>query len=278
MRSTSPATTKQSVEILPLTPDEFRAIVARVRSNSNRIEKLERVRNRLNWVAIVFSLGGWWISGAKSYLCVAIAVVCLSFLVTRLAALFVRKDRNEAERLLRFVESTQDVKQLGTVVDLDDAVMSWFCTCTVNYEDAEPTKYYIAKAVDAAVVRLLAQIQSEDAEALNTRQRQHLLDAFSRRADTGFTVLHTLEQIGDTPDLRNLERLLQAPYLNDEFRIAAEFCAEVIRQRIAREEGRDILLRPERKPEAVDTLLRPSEERQDTTPEQLLREFVRAGG
>lgn len=84
-------------------------------------------------------------------------------------------------------------------------------------------------------------------------------------------MLYALEQIGDKRDLTDVERLLLENRITDEIRTAAARCASVICERVAREEGKDFLLRPERKPEAVDTLLRPSAELQDTPSEQLLR-------
>ena len=136
--------------------------------------------------------------------------------------------------------------------------------------------------VKDAILRLLQLIQSADVDALNTQQRERLRrDLFHRgvSSDMGYwrgpeyclSVLYALEQIGDKRDLPDIERLLKEHYITDEIRVAAERCAEVIRERVAREEGKDFLLRPERKPEAVDTLLRPSGERSDTPNKELLR-------
>ena len=64
--------------------------------------------------------------------------------------------------------------------------------------------------------------------------------------------------------------MLGAVNITDELRVSMQHCAHVIQERAAREVGKDILLRPDRKPEALNTLLRPAAENADT-PQQLLR-------
>ena len=89
--------------------------------------------------------------------------------------------------------------------------------------------------------------------------------------DYCLNALYALEQIGDKRDLPDVERLLKEPSITDEIRTAAERCAKAIRERRAREESKDVLLRPDHKPEAPATLLRPAAETADTPPQQLLR-------
>ena len=57
-----------------------------------------------------------------------------------------------------------------------------------------------------------------------------------------FDILSALEQIGDKRDLPDVERLLKEHAVTNEVRVAAERCAQVIRERVAREAGKDILL------------------------------------
>lgn len=83
--------------------------------------------------------------------------------------------------------------------------------------------------------------------------------------------LVALERIGDKRDLPDLERLLKAGSLSDEIRAAATRCAQTINERLTQEKVRDVLLRADSKPEAVQTLLRPSVENAAAPPQQLLR-------
>jgi hypothetical protein len=271
MSSQLPLTANNPDKASLLTPDEFRALVAHVRRNTNRVDGLGCAAIIINAIAVVFGLGWWLWFREDKFLPIVIPVVFVNALMTRLFAHRVRKDANQVERLIRFIENTQDARQLGTILDLDG---------TAGHPGGIWQKVY--KAARGAVIRLLPLLQPSHADTLNSRQRERLRrDLYSRAFGSNqvmlrnnassLPLLYALEQIGDKRDLPDVEQLLKYKTLTDEVRAAAERCAQTIRERLANENARDFLLRADRKPEAVETLLRPSSEKADTPPQQLLR-------
>jgi hypothetical protein len=254
-----------------LTTDEFKTIAARLERDTNRVRAFKRAPFRPD--VIIFGIYLYLAWGYNVYLVGPL----IAFIGVDIASTIyhnerrIRKDNSTAERLLRFVEETHDATQLGTIFDLYDATTRL----------GEKWQRF-RTATRTTVICLLLLIQPGDADALNTQQRIHLRRSLFRPEflsgigywigpDYYFAALHALEQIGDKRDLPDIERLLKEHYITDEVRAAAERCVEVIRERVAREEGKDVLLRADRKPEAVETLLRPSAENADTPPQQLLR-------
>ncbi len=210
-------------------------------------------------------------SGSTFFLWRGLLIIVIGTLTTVLFTLELRQDEQDINRLVQFVETAQSPALLGTILDL--------CDHAPYTRDRHST---IHTASMNAVYRLLPLIQSQDAGILNIEQRQILRRyAFSLCRNPAYSIarsdkpalsaLRALEHIGDKQDLADIEMLLTDHYSTKAVRIAAEHCAEVIRERVAREEGKDFLLRPEREPVAVATLLRPSEERSDTPTNQLLR-------
>ena len=194
----------------------------------------------------------------------SVFVLCV-VLTAQLCARIGRTDKNDEQRLLRFIENVQDVNQLGTILE------------AANFSSA------IYWATADAIPRLLLLIQPADADRLTTHQRAVLRsDMFGRwlfdggmrirsGADYCLPMLSALEKIGDKRDLPDVELLLKSQHFTDEIRVAAERCALVIWERVAREEGKDFLLRADRKPYTIETLLRPTTENAGTPPQQLLR-------
>ncbi len=198
-------------------------------------------------------------------------VQALSVLVQVFISYSGRKDRNNIQRLLTFVENTEDARQLGAILVLQQI-------------GGSPSKItaQVRKAAEEAMRRLLPLTQISDLNALNTQQRACLRRGLFHRGsntasdywpDTDYCilVLSALEQVGDKRDLPDMERLLKEYYVTDKVRAAAERCMQTITERIARENLKDVLLRPDRNPDAPATLLRPSAERANSAPQQLLR-------
>ena len=269
----SPTTTKSDVNPL-LTPEEFREIVALLERNTNRVRSVRRevfsIQSVFTCVLFLLFLGRNLVTFGTTVTVIGVNAVLAIYINEH----HHRRDKRIAPRLLKFVEDTQDVRQLGTILDLYD---------TVRRLDGRWLTVYTA--THSAVVRLLPWLQSQDADVLNTQQRERLRhDLFRRRTlfnngywrgvDYCLTVLSALEQIGDKRDLPDVERLRKEAYITDDIRAAVEHCAEAIRERIAREEGKDFLLRGYRKPESVEILLRPSVANVDTPPELLLRAAI----
>lgn len=271
MQSTSPATTKHPAEPPLLTPDEFRALVARREQKFNRASSLEQFATCTNVVSVGFGLLWWCWKHEPVIALFALCIVICNLIVTRLIERNLNKDGQELERLCWFVENTQDVGMLGFIIDLP--LLTELPFGKLHRWD---------KARYDAIFRLFPSIRSQDAANFTTHQRATLCCLMFIPESTSAKVvniglkyclpmLDLLEPIGGYHDLVDVKELLRREDITDEIREAAERCAEVVRERVAREEEKDLLLRPEHKPEVVETLLRPSEERQDTPPEQLLR-------
>jgi hypothetical protein len=271
MPSQLPLTANNPDKASLLTPDEFRELAVRIRLIAWRIQSFGRAAIGANLMIISagFLLWGW--HNAYAVRTSLFALILVNALTSGLIEYSVRKEKQEVERLARFLESTQDVSQLGIIIDLYD---------TTGSLGEKWQKVHMAAGT--AVTRLLHLLQTEDTDVLNTQQRAGLrrrmfhpgyillLGDWLSPANS-LPVLSALEQIGDKRDLPDVERLLKYDTLKDEVRAAAERCAQTIRERLANENARDFLLRADRKPEAVETLLRPSSEKADTPPQQLLR-------
>ncbi len=180
------------------------------------------------------------------------------------------EDKN-AKQLIIFMENTQDARQIGTMLNLYDTVAH----TSVMVHQAR-------KASKEAVARLLPLLKPEDADTLNTQQRARIrrdmfVHGFNVPMDDCsdavycLLVLSALEQIGDRRDLSDVERLIKKYYTTDKVRAAADQCVQVIKERIAYENLKDVLLRPDHNPDAPATLLRALAERADSAPQQLLR-------
>ena len=271
MQSTSPSTTEQTAETPLLTPDEFKAIVARLRRNPLRNIDVGLYADVILPCGFLVSIIWSLYSEGIPFTWRSISVLVVWVLLKRWLAYIDWQEKQVVQHLIEFVENTSNPAILGAIIDL--------CVYALSTGERHHALY---EAGIKAMPRLMPLMQRSDADTLNTEQRNILHNKmFSNRNQFDFNpfphwqhsllALRMFEQIGDKRDLPAIERISKEEYRTDEIRIAAERCAEVIRERVAREEGKDFLLRPERKPEAVDTLLRPSEERTDTLPEQLLR-------
>ena len=259
-----------------LTPKEFKALVARLHRNTTCCQALLGLTVFLVSIAVILSaLLSMWVG-----LLPAIKGLFLYGLINALTIglfkIHIRKVLQRAEHLLQFVTHTKNVSMLGPVLDLKDFLeMKEWVMRPSNI--ALP----IDNAVDEAVLRLLPLVQGSYVTSLNWEQRTRIRHYFwsggSFKETRGLDnlpyacgVLHALEHIGNKDDLPEIERMLGAVNITDELRVSMQHCAHVIQERAAREVGKDILLRPDRKPEALNTLLRPAAENADT-PQQLLR-------
>ena len=271
MEPQMPLTNDKPDETALLTPAEFRALVARIHRNSECCAVL--------CILAVYSvvLGATIIAIASMWVGLLIPMVCavvyglILALTLWLFIPYARKDVRHVEKLLRFVTHTQDVAMLGPIIDLKHAEM-------------HPGDMYAAlnEAVDPAILRLLPLVQAADADTLNTIQRSYL-SSYVWKGETSEStrgldnlpyargVLHALEQVGDKRDLPRIESLLGAANVTEEFHAAVQRCFDVVTERVTREKDKDVLLRADRKPESPATLLRPSVENADTSPQQLLR-------
>ena len=266
----SPTPDKPDKEPL-LTSEEFKALVTQVNRNARLTAASRPIVFWIKAIGVGFSLFWWWRSGSAVLAAYSLFAASVFNLMPCILANFVFQDAQEVKRLLHFVESVQDVRQVGALLDLNG---------TARVQGEPYAALYTA--TDVAILRLLRLIQPTDAALLNTQQREclrrHLLLPLFVNVQTTWgehdyclNALYALEQIGDKRDLPDVERLLKEYYITDEVRSASEHCAQTIRERVAREESKDVLLRADRKPEAVATLLRPSAENVDTLPQQLLR-------
>ena len=267
---------------LPLTPDkpaaeplltcyQFKLLVLRLDGDSKGFRTSHGVLMHAAMIAFVSrTIWRWWgLVPALVSLVFVVGFVCE--LAAFLALRNIDKKQPAAERLIKFIENTQDVGLLGTILDLYVAAGrlgdKW---------------HEVSEAAFTAAMRLLPLLQSSDTYHLNTQNRVLLRQVMFppetvQRKDYWvgleycLSVLYALEQIGDKRDLSDVQRLLKADYITDEIRAAAARCAQVIWERVAYEEGKDVLLRADRKPDAVATLLRPSAENAHTLPRKLLR-------
>jgi hypothetical protein len=269
MRRLSTAPDKSITALL--LPEEFEVLAARVKYKIRRVQSFAHRATLINLVAVIGG-GVLWAGNAPIsflwFLCPSVFVMLLTF-CNKYAT--IRSLDKDAQRLLKFVKHTGETTHLRTVLDLwnpDESLSGIWLS--------------VSREADAAIMRLLPLIQPVHAEIFTTPHRyrlRHSLFHHNITVDLGvwrsnehcLLVLSALEQIGDRRDLPDIQRLMKEPYISAEVRTAAQRCAQIITERIAREDHRDFLLRPDIKPEAVDTLLRPSEERTNTSPRELLR-------
>ena len=271
MEPQPPPTTDNPDETALLTPAEFRALAARIQRNSNYGGGLFCGAGYSVLLGItVGAIASIWVGLLIPVVCAVVYGLVLALTLWLFTA-YARKDVRHIESLLRFITHTQEAAMLGPILDL-------------KYADMHPGDIYktINEAIDAAVLRLLPLVRATDADTLNTEQRANIGYYIWKGETPGSTrgldnlpyargVLHALEQIGDKRDLPKIESLLGAANVTEEFHAAAQRCFDVVTERVTREKDKDVLLRADRKPEAVATLLRPSVENADTIPEQLLR-------
>ena len=268
-----------------LTPEEFRALAIRVKRNVSPYQILLLLAVFCIPIAIILSalLSTWF--GLILAIEGLIIYGIVNALVIGLFRAYAGKNRRHAARLLQFITNTQDVTMLGPILDLKESFDM------IEHPAKRPIDLNspIDKAVDEAVLRLLPLVQASDAISLNWEQRTHLLSYIWADGDFAGTrgldslpyarkVLQALEHIGgkhDFPEIERLlvtgDRLLIADDIKTELRDCAQHCIQVVRERAAREEGKDILLRADCKPQAVATLLRPSSENTETSSHELLR-------
>lgn len=224
-----------------LTPEEFRALVARLNCSIKRVKISHRVL--LRTVFIIFGgsmIWRWWSNRAifgSGLFCFMLVTEISLFLAWR----SIGKKKTIAERLIRSVGNTNDAGLVGTMLDLHGT--------STHLGSAWRT---VDTSTLTALSRLLPLLQPADADTLNTQQRAFLRGTLFNHSSKGdrhgpfycLDVLSALEQIGDKRDLPDVERLLKENAVPDEVRAAAERCAKVIWERAAREVGKDILLRP----------------------------------
>jgi hypothetical protein len=174
-------------------------------------------------------------------------------------------------RLIKLIADTQAADMLGPILDLN---------LTENLRSDYPE---IEATVNAAVLRLLPLITASDAGSLNTQQHKRL--HYYRYQDGSWSgdgrdldklpyargLIHALEQIGDKRDLPQIQVWLQNERCKAELTASLQRCFDIVSERVAREEGKDFLLRPDSKPETGETLLRAAAECADRPTEQLLR-------
>lgn len=268
---------KPDQEVL-LTPEEFRALTVRLRRNAWRYMTSFLLSVFLVPIAVIVgALLSMWVGlipAIEGLLLYGLANALLLALTIALIKADKRKNRQYADRLLQFVIHTHDVAMLGPILDLKEA--------NEPLSNSDNVDSRIDKAADDAVLRLLPLVQASDADSLNGEQRTHLLCYIWYDADFTGTrgldnlpyargVLHALEHVGCKDDLPAIMRMLDIVDATPEFRASVQHCAQVVRERAAREEGKDILLRADCKPQAVATLLRHSIESADTPSYELLR-------
>ena len=271
MQPQTPSTTDKSDTELWLARFQFKLLVLRIGRDSIGIRTFHVVLMNAAMIAFVSrTIWRWWGLVSVVMSLVFVFVFVLEF-AAFLALRNIDKKQPVAERLISFMENTQDSGLLGTILDLYEAA-----------ERLGDEWQAVTNAAFTTAMRLLPLLQSSDTYHLNTlnrvllRQVMFLPDTVQRKdhwvgLEYCLSALYALEQIGDKRDLPDVQRLLKADYITDEIRVAAEFCVQVIWERVAHEEGKDFLLRADRKPENGETLLRPAVENADTPPEQLLR-------
>ena len=237
-----------------LTPAEFRALVVRVRRNSKHYGMLTGCGTFSALIGLIlFALRIVWASMGIAGRCVLIFML-VTFGVASLLSLYARRDMREVERLIHFITYTHDANMLGLILDLRDTM-------------AHPGSIHveIKTAVDEAVLRLLPLVRASNAASLNTSQRRQICSSvWIGKAISGKRgldnspyaqgALHALEQVGDKRDLPGIENLLKSYYITEELRSAIHHCADMVAERVAREKDKDVLLRADRKPEAVAML------------------------
>ncbi len=271
MQPSSPSAAEQHAETPLLTPDEFRVLVARVRRNTSHFIALAHMTVYSFFISFVVIQLRIIFGGPITLIWCSFLIVGALMLITSLFTAYARQDIKVEQQLARYILKTCDPIMLGPILELKDA-------------DEHPGHVYssLILSVNEAVVRLLPLMQTANVDALNTRQRERMrsflfpmnsteIKTPAYTPERAFSILRLLEQVGDKRDLPDVERFLENGSLLNEPRVVAERCAQVIQERIAKKEGKDVLLRPERKPEAVESLLRSSEERQDTSAGELLR-------
>lgn len=131
-------------------------------------------------------------------------------------------------------------------------------------------------AIEAALVRLLPQLQATDADLLNQQQRRLLHRALLRKnADLILAVLKTLEQIGDSQALPYVEKLAAGKgkaAKNSYIQEAAQACLPYLKERIEEQHTNQTLLRSANQlSTSSEGLLRPATGADETSSEQLLR-------
>lgn len=265
-------TSEQTADTAPLTPEEFRAVASRCHRNSLRARALYDFTIYSVLIAIIITALWSIIAGALTPVGSAMLFGALLALILYIFTISARKDNRDIERLIKFINSTNDADMLGPILDLTNT--------SIHPGEIYP---HMKEALDTAVLRLLPHVQPHHANTLHPahRLRIHcwvLWENGVRSEERGLHnlpyargALHALEQIGDKNDLAHLESLLHAVHTTEEFRAAVKHCLNIVLERVTREEGKDVLLRPERKPEASETLLRASLEQTNMQPEQLLR-------
>jgi len=270
MEPRQPSTTATPDDTALLHPEEFKSLAARMQRNARRYAVLNFTIYSVWFVIIFSSFWSMWVSPAIPIWFTALFVLILTittrWLLKRWFMAHVRKEGRKIERLIQLAASTQDANMLGPILDLQDISI------------LPETR----KSIDSAVLRLLPFVQTSHADALSAKQRERIGDYFfsdqsrwgARRSDNlpyAQGVLHALEQIGDKRDLLYIEGMLEAGGISEELCASIQRCADIVRERVAHEEGKDFLLRPDSKPKTAETLLRPAAERADASPHQLLR-------
>lgn len=264
---------KELTEDTVFSPEQFRSLAARIHRNANQMAAFSNFVWGMNVIGIGTGLFWWWWKSSTDLLFPALILYIASKIVLSLLASRLRKKMGDIEKVIRFLENTQDVKSLGTILDLTHAV--FYCgsniLCKVN------------NVADSAARRLLPLIQPTDTEVLNSEHRKALRrQMFFCGAVPSATFtqlrLRALENIGDKRDLPDVLRLIEDNgwYFErkEEISAAAQRCAEIIEERIGREQDREILLRPGIQPDVAPVLLRPACEATTDQPKHLLRAVI----
>lgn len=209
-------------------------------------------------------------------------------LVERYEGAYLKRQSSLVERMVTAISEARTADMLGPLLDLYSVSNSF-----------DTTYPEIRSAVNAAILRLLPLITADHAELFTTQRRERLRQ-YRYRAEPGYHrydlekspyirgLIHAFEQIGDKRDLYHIQEWLEAVNRQEKSpvtlpmtdfereqhrKLAAsiQHCLDVVTERAAREEGKDFLLRPDRKPETGEALLRPATDAADKSPEQLLR-------
>jgi hypothetical protein len=276
MELQSPPSTDPLAATPLLQPEEFRALTARMLHNERRLSTADEIPFYGGLGAIFVSYLAWSRGNLPIALIIGIASFLSLMLIYHRAKFNALKSDKETERLKQFLARTQDVGMLGPILDLEVARR-------IRGERSDP----ILPSIDATVLRLLPLVQTFHSGSLTSLHRTRIRHYLSRRdlfrgenwqkargldkMPFARGVLHALEQVGDKNDLPSIKSLVDEAAPSQELTAALLHCIATIKERVAREEGKEYLLRSGDNPDAAASLLHPTIERTDTPSDQLLR-------
>jgi len=263
----SPSTDPLTAKTL-LTPEEFRALAAHIHRAESRLNNAIGIAVGGLSITVMAALGSIWFGYP--------AAIVSWMVLQRLKSMYLRtysgtqKHKQHTERLMRFLAETQDANMVRPILDLE-----------VSYDVEEENSKLILPSIHAAMLRLLPLIEARHSDSLTSRHRDLIWGYMFRKKRPGECnltnmpyargVLHAMEQVGGRNELPNLKSMHGSYGVSQELKAAIQHCIDIVEERVAREEGKEFLLRAGDNPDVSETLLRPTIERADTPSDQLLR-------